>query len=119
MNEIDFTGIEPLRLAEAKRRAAIVEEYISKEKRSVAEADEFAKRMGVSRPQFYVIARAWRIYRDPARLGLKGGKGPKQGARLDTRANAILEEELHSANDLIPKIAVDDSRGRIPISASI
>lgn len=100
MNEIDFTGIEPLRLAEAKRRAAIVEEYISEEKRSVAETDEFAKRMGVSRNQFYVIARAWRIYRDPTRLGLKGGKGPPRGVRLDTRANDILEEELESADDL-------------------
>lgn len=100
MNEIDFTGIEPLRLAEAKRRAAIVEEYISKEKRSVAETDKFARRMGVSRNQFYVIARAWRIYRDPARLGLKGGKGPHRGQKLDPRANAILEEELLAADDL-------------------
>lgn len=100
MNDVDFSGIEPLRLAEAKRRAAIVEEYISEEKRSLAETDEFAKRMGVSRTQFYVIARAWRIYRDPARLGIKGGKGPQRGVRLDARANAILEEELQSADDL-------------------
>lgn len=100
MNETDFAGVEPLRLAEARRRAAIVDEYVSEEKRSVAETDQFARRMGVSRNQFYVIARAWRIYRDPARLGLKGGGGPPQGARLDTRANAILEEELAGAEDL-------------------
>lgn len=102
MEDIDFSGVEPLRLSEAKRRAAIVQEYISEEKRSVAETDEFAQRMGVSRNQFYVIARAWRIYRDPARLGLKGGSGSQRGARLDSTANAILEEELEAADDLTP-----------------
>lgn len=100
MTDIEFTGVEPLRLAEAKRRAAIVDEYVSEEKRSVAETDQFAQRMGVSRNQFYVIARAWRIFRDPARLGVKGGDGPPQGTRLDARANVILQEELGAATDL-------------------
>jgi len=100
MEDIDFSGVQPLRLAEAKRSAAIVQDYISKEKRSVEETDEFAQRMGVSRNQFYVIARAWRIYRDPVRLGLKGGNGSQRGARLDSTANAILEEELEAADEL-------------------
>ena len=58
MSDPDFTGIDPLRLAEARRRIAIIEDYLAKSKRSGHETAQAARAIGVNRSQFYILVRA-------------------------------------------------------------
>lgn len=100
MPEPDMTGIDPLRLAEARRRIDILDEYLALDRTAVSDATTYAKRIGVSRSQFYTLAKAWRLHRDPRLLGLNKGYSASRDYGIASRALAIMEEELGCAEEL-------------------
>lgn len=97
MNEPDFSGIDPLRLGEARRRVAEITTYLQLPHRTIADADRHASNLGISRYQFYRLAKIWREHRKPSLLvgGLRGASSRDYG--IPARAAEIAAEEIAAA----------------------
>ncbi|RUA15526.1 MAG: hypothetical protein DSY55_06135 [Clostridia bacterium] len=68
MSEPDFSGIDPLRVPEARRRVEAIRRYLALEAPSSADTTRIASTIGLSRVQFGRLVRAWRDHRDAALL---------------------------------------------------
>lgn len=91
MSEPDFSGIDPLRVPEARRRICVLEEYLSLGAPSEADIRQFADSIGISRSSFFRLARVWRDHRD-ARLLVIGKRGAsKRDYGLDRRSVEIMD----------------------------
>lgn len=91
MSEPDFSGIDPLRVPEARRRIAALEAYLSLAAPSEADIRRFADSIGTSRSSFFRLARVWRDHRD-ARLLVIGKRGAsKRNYSLDRRSVEIMD----------------------------
>ena len=91
MSEPDFSGIDPLRVPEARRRICVLEKYLSLDAPSEADIRRFADSIGVSRSSFFRLARVWRDHRD-ARLLVIGKRGAsKRDYGLDGRSVEIMD----------------------------
>ena len=90
----DFSGIDPLRVPEARRRLAAIERYHLMPSPTTADADAHAARVDLSRWQFLRLVRVWREHRD-ARLIVIGkrGKATRQ-YNVDGRATEIMEDVI-------------------------
>lgn len=97
MSEPDFSGIEPLRLPEARRRVAEITGYLQLHSPTISDADHRAAQLGLSRFQFYRLVRVWREHRKPSLLviGRRGKSNRNYG--LTERAVEIAHEEIASA----------------------
>jgi hypothetical protein len=92
MTKPDFSGIDPLRVPEARRRIAAIEQYLALPSPTTADAAEHAARVDLSRWQFLRLVRVWRDHRDAHLLVIgKRGKATRQYG-VDTRATDIMEE---------------------------
>lgn len=97
MDEPDFSGIDPLRLPEARRRVALIEEYMALPSKTTADAVAFGARIGLSRFQFARLVRAWREHRQP-RLLVVGRRGPAtRDYGIDPRAAEIARGALEES----------------------
>ena len=89
MNEPNFSGVDPLRVPEARRRVAAIEQYLKLDDPKSADTLRFAETVGLSRNQFGRLARIWRDHRD-ARLLVIGKRGAAtRQYNVDDRAIAI------------------------------
>lgn len=97
MNEPDFSGVEPLRLPEALRRVSVITSYLEHPSRTIADADRHASELGISRFQFYRLAKVWREHGKPSLLvgGLRGATSRDYG--IPIRAIEIAGEEIAAA----------------------
>lgn len=94
MCEPDFSGVEPTRVAEARRRIAAIEEYMALERPSGNETIEAAASLGLSQWAFRRLVTAWRNYRDPAMI-VRSKTGPsKRDYGIDERIKRIAIEEI-------------------------
>lgn len=94
MNEPDFSGVEPTRLAEACRRIEVVEAYLRIERPSGRQTIEAADSLGLSRWALMRLAQAWRDHRDPTMM-VKSKRGPStRDYGIDERSKAITREEI-------------------------
>lgn len=92
MTKPDLSGIDPLRVPEARRRIAAIEEYLALPSPTTADAAKHAARVDLSRWQFLRLVRVWRDHRDAHLLVIgKRGKATRQYG-VDTRATEIMEE---------------------------
>jgi hypothetical protein len=90
MSEPDFSGIDPLRVPEARRRIAVLDEYLSLAAPSEADIRRLADLIGTSRSSFFRLVRVWRDHRD-ARLLVIGKRGAsKRDYGLDRRSVEIM-----------------------------
>ena len=97
MSEPDFSGIDPLRVPEARRRVAAIEEYLKLPAPTAADTQRFADSIGLSRVQFWRLARVWRDHRD-ARLLVIGKRGAAaRKYNVDERAIAIAHAVIATA----------------------
>lgn len=94
MNEPDFSGVEPTRLAEARRRIGVIEDYLAIEGPSGERTQAAAEKLGLTRWQFMRLTHAWRDHRDPAML-VKSRTGPtRRDYGIDTKAKQIALEVI-------------------------
>ena len=94
MSEPDFSGIDPLRVPEARRRVEAIRRYLALEAPSSADTTRIASTIGLSRVQFGRLVRAWRDHRDAALL-VVGKRGPAtRDYGVDTRALAIMQRAI-------------------------
>lgn len=92
MNEPDFSGVEPTRLAEARRRIGVIEDYLAIERPRGEQTNAAAGKLGLTRWQFMRLTHAWRDHRDPAML-VKSRTGPsKRDYGIDMNAKEVVIE---------------------------
>ena len=97
MSEPDFSGIDPLRVPEARRRVAAIEAYLALPNPTSADTTRFGSSIGLSRVQFGRLARVWRDHRD-ARLLVIGKRGAAtRDYGIDPRATEIATEVIREA----------------------
>lgn len=97
MSEPDFSGIDPLRVPEARRRIAALNAYLALPSPTSVDTERFARSIGLSRNQFGRLARVWRDHRD-ARLLVIGKRGAAtRDYGLDPRAVAIANDIIGAA----------------------
>jgi hypothetical protein len=97
MSEPDFSGIDPLRVPEARRRVAAIEAYLELPDPTSADTARFGSSIGLSRVQFGRLARVWRDHRD-ARLLVIGKRGAAtRDYGIDSRAAAIAADVIREA----------------------
>lgn len=68
MLHLDYSGVDPMRLSEAKRRVEILEEYTQLLDATRADTEKFAKILNLSTIQFSRLVRTWRDHRNPSLL---------------------------------------------------
>ena len=94
MDEPDYSGIDPLRVPEARRRVAALNAYLKLPDPTAADTQHFASSVGLSRNQFSRLARVWRDHRD-ARLLVIGKRGAAtRPYNVAERATAISDEVI-------------------------
>lgn len=97
MSEPDFSGIDPLRVPEARRRVEAIRRYLALEAPSSADTTRIASTIGLSRVQFGRLVRAWRDHRDAALLvvGKRGSSptGPTSPGRPSCARRATIAAE--------------------------
>lgn len=103
MNELDLSGIDPLRRDEVRRRIGILDRYLALEKHVTADAENHAREMGIGVQQFYRLASVWRLHRDPKSVGVgKRGRGLKRRDGVSPEARAIVQDVLREVGANAP-----------------
>ena len=97
MNEPDFSGIDPLRLPEARRRVAEITTFLQLPARTIADADRHASNLGISRFQLYRLAKVWREHRKPSMLVVSKRGGVSRDYGIPARSIEIANEEIAAA----------------------
>ena len=123
----DFSGVEPLRLHEARRRVAAVEAYNQLKSPTTHDATDAAQSIGLNLAQFRRLVRVWRTYRDASLLVSGPRRRPRGDYGLDPRAEEIIAKAIEEAGDnaeLAPvsravRCACDHAGVRPPSQATI
>ena len=97
MTNPDFSGIDPLRVPEARRRIEAIEQYLRLPDAKTADAARISASIGLSRWQLQRLARVWREHRDPTLLVVGRRGASSRQYRVAPRAIEIAEEEIASA----------------------
>lgn len=100
MSEPDFSGIDPLRVPEARRRVAVLDEYLALAPASEEDVRRLAASIGISRSSFFRLAQVWRLHRQPSLLVIG-----KRGA--SSRDYGIHPKAVEIMNDVIAEAAPD------------
>lgn len=90
MNDLDLSGVAPMRWHEMRRRVAAVRNYLALERPSKSDHEDAARRIGLSIDQFDRLVRSWRIHSDPARLDGAGNLAPTRTRR--ERSDGLPED---------------------------
>lgn len=82
MPNIDLTGVDPRRWAEARRRVAVLRDWTAKHRHTRKECVDAAGRLGLTPKHFMTLVSAWKKHGDVARLsGLGMRRGAERGRR--------------------------------------
>lgn len=92
MEEPDFSGIDPVRVPEARRRIAAIRAYLALPNPRTADAIRIGESVGLSRWTFVRLARAWSEYGEARRLVLDRRADSGRGTIIDPIAAAIIDE---------------------------
>lgn len=97
MREPDFSGIDPLRVPEVRRRIAALDTYLALPSPSTVDALRLGQSVGLSRWQFQRLVRVWRDHRSP-KLLVAGRRGAsKRDYGIAPRAIEIARETIAHA----------------------
>lgn len=101
MDELDLSGVDPLRWDEVRRRVSVVKDYLSLPFPTNLDQKAHANQLDLSVNQFMALVRVWREYRSAARMAASGAhrRGSRRPSRLslDPRtkdATAAVIDEL-------------------------
>lgn len=94
MEEPDFSGVDPARVPEARRRIAAIRSYLALPKPTTADANRISKSVGLSRWTFVRLVRAWTEYRDARRLVVDRSGSSGRETIIDPAAVEIIDEAI-------------------------
>ncbi len=94
MSEPDFSGVEPTRLVEARRRIAAIEQYLDLARPSGNDTVAAAASLDMTRWQFTRLVTAWRNHRDPAMLVRSRTGQSRRDYGMDSQAKRIAVDEI-------------------------
>lgn len=98
MEELDMSGVDPLRYDEVRRRVAVVKDYLALPLPTEADQKVHATRLDLSVNQFMALVRVWRDYRSAAKMAASGAhRGEtRQPSRLalDPKAREATAEVI-------------------------
>lgn len=99
MSELDFSGIEPARVPEVKRRLYAIRAYLDAPTQNGEATIRLAQSIGLTRYQFQRLVRVWRDHRNPAMLVI-GKRGPAtRDYGIDPRAKIIAGQFIESMGE--------------------
>ncbi len=108
MSEPDFSGVDPLRVPEARRRIAVLDQYLALPSPTTADAVRLGQEIGLSRWQLQRLAAVWRDHRD-VRLMVVGKRG------ASNRDYGIAPRAIEIANAVIASSATDRSVAELSV----
>jgi hypothetical protein len=90
---LDLAGLPPKKLAEVRRRTAVISEYARLQRPTRALAEAYAARLGIRLAYFYLLVRLFRETGSIVRAGpqLSGNVKLKLDARTDAAITAAIE----------------------------
>lgn len=94
MTEPDFSGVEPTRLVEARRRIAVIERYLDLTRPTGSDTVAAAESLGMTRWQFTRLVSAWRNHRDPTMMVRSRTGQSSRDYGVDGQAKRIASEEI-------------------------
>jgi hypothetical protein len=94
--EVDLTGVHPVRRAETLRRIAVVKSFVALGRSTRADADHHAGLLGIGYNQFFLLVRAWLEHGRASAL-----PGAKKRLRL------VHEHQLRRLDPAIERIISD------------
>mgnify|MGYP001163774965 CR=1 FL=1 len=100
MNELDLSGVAPMRWQEVRRRVTAVREYLELAQPTVSDREAAAGKVGLSLDQFERLIRSWRIHSDPARLDGAGSLARARRNRSDglpSEVQRIIQRAIEEA----------------------
>lgn len=100
MNDLDLSGVPPMRWQEVRRRVSAVRDYLALTKPEPMDTERFAKQVGLSIDQFERLVRSWRLHSSPARLDGAGSLFRDRRSRsdgLDEEVQAVIAKAIKSA----------------------
>lgn len=102
----DLTEVDPLRLAEVRRRIEVIEAYLAAGDHGPEARLEAARRVGVGPPQFMNLVRAWQAGRTPGALSSAGGRVSKPRG---VRAGGLPPTTREAAEEALKRLPADAS----------
>ncbi|WP_133366506.1 hypothetical protein [Qipengyuania sediminis] len=94
MTEPDFSGVEPTRLVEARRRIAVIERYLDLTRPTGSDTVAAAESLGMTRWQFTRLVSAWRNHRDPTMMVRSRTGQSSRDYGVNGQAKRIAGEEI-------------------------
>lgn len=98
MEELDMSGVDPLRYDEVRRRVAVVKEYMALPLPTDQDQKAHGARLGLSANQFKALVRVWRDYGSAAKMSGSGAhrRGTRAPNRLavDPRAKEVAAQVI-------------------------
>lgn len=85
--------VRPERRLLVEKRIGVLERYLARDKGDAFDSDRAAADLGMSRPGFFRLLRAWRQTRDPVKAGVTRPHGPR--GRNHHGGDGFVETVLH------------------------
>ncbi|WP_294235161.1 hypothetical protein [uncultured Sphingomonas sp.] len=104
MEELDMSGVDPLRRAEVRRRIAVIQDFIAIAKPNDVDRKGHADRLELSVGQFLALVRAWKEYRRPSAIS---GSGFTRGKERRTGPRHLAAEVKRAAREVIASLDAD------------
>ncbi len=98
MEELDMSGVDPLRRAEVRRRVGVIKDFIAIARPNDDDRKKHADRLGLSVGQFLALVRAWKEY---GRASAISGSGSTRGGKRKTGPRHLAEEVKLAAREAI------------------
>ncbi len=110
MQDIDMTGVDPLRWTETRRRVGVVVEFVAIDMPTETDRKRHAERLGLSVNQFMALVRAWRTHRNAASIACSGAYrgASRRPSRLsvDGEAKAIAARVIEENGPNAPFVSL-------------
>lgn len=104
MDDLNMTGVDPMRWAEVRRRVAVVKDFLAISAPTEADRTSHAARLDLSVNQFYALVRAWQEY---GRASAIAGSAATKGRKRATGPRHLDIEVKKLAIDVIAALGPD------------
>jgi hypothetical protein len=94
MKEPDLSGVDPVRVPEARRRIAAIRSYMALPNPTTADAIRIGESVGLSRWRFVRLVRLWREHHDARRLVMDRRNNSGPTSLLDPVAATIVSDVI-------------------------
>ncbi len=104
MEELDMSGVDPLRRVEVRRRIGVIKDFIGIAKPNDADRKSHADRLELSVSQFLGLVRAWKEYGRPSAIS---GSGFTKGKERMAGPRHLAAEVKSAARDVVTGLDAD------------